>query len=73
MARILVKNGFEILRVFSVRNRYPIYYWTGMAPIPTAIKHRLVPKLRNSALGSRAMAWSAGNLGIVGCFKPEKT
>jgi SAM-dependent methyltransferase len=72
MARIFVKNGFEILRMFSVRNRYPVYYWTGMAPIPAAIKHRLVPKLHNSALGRRAVAWNAGNLGIVGCFKPEK-
>lgn len=72
MARILVKNGFEVLRVFSVRNRYPVYYWAGMAPIPTGLKHRLVPKLRNSTLGSRAVAWNAGNLGIVGCFKPEK-
>jgi SAM-dependent methyltransferase len=73
MARILAKNGFEILRVFSVRNRYPLYYWTGMAPIPSGLKRRLVPKLRNSSLGRRALAWNAGNLGIVGCFKPEKT
>ena len=73
MARILAKNGFEILRVFSVQNRYPIYYWTGMAPIPSGLKHRLVPKLRNSTLGRRAVAWNAGNLGIVGCFNPEKT
>jgi len=72
IARILAKNGFEILRVFSVQNRYPIYYWTGMAPIPNGLKHRLVPKLRNSALGRRAVAWNAGNLGIVGCFNPEK-
>lgn len=72
MPRILAKNSFEILRVFSVRNRYPIYYWTGMAPIPAGVKHRLVPRLRNSALGRRAVAWNAGNLGIVGCFKPEK-
>ncbi len=73
MARILAKNGFEILRVFSVRNRYPISYWTGMAPIPAGLKRQLVPKLRNSALGRRAVAWKAGNLGIVGCFNPEKT
>ena len=72
IARIFVKNGFEVLRVFSVRNRYPVYYWTGMAPLPTGLKQRLVPKLRNSALGRRAVAWNAGNLGIVGCFKPEK-
>jgi SAM-dependent methyltransferase len=72
MARILRKNGFEVLRVFSVRNRYPIYYWTSMAPIPAGLKHQLVPRLRNSSLGRHAVAWSAGNLGIVGCFNPEK-
>ena len=73
IARIFAKNGFEILRVFSVRNRYPIYYWTGMAPIPAGLKRRLISKLHNSALGRRPVAWNAGNLGIVGCFKPEKT
>src|SRR5579872_4855170 len=31
MSRILAKNGFEVLRVFRVSNRYPIYYWTNMA------------------------------------------
>jgi len=73
MARILAKNGFNVLRVFPVRNRYPIYYWSGMAPLPSGIKGRLVPRLRNSALGRLALAWNAGNLGIVGCFNPEKT
>ena len=73
IARMFAKNGFDVLRVFSVRNRYPIYYWTGMAPIPSAMKRRLVPWLRNSALGRLTLAWNAGNLGIVGCFNPEKT
>jgi hypothetical protein len=73
MARILAKNGFEVLRVFPVRNRYPLYYWSGMAPLPSAVKRRLVPRLRSSAMGRLAVAWNAGNLGIVGCFNPEKT
>jgi SAM-dependent methyltransferase len=73
MARVLAKNGFEVLRVFPVRNRYPIYYWCGMAPVPSGVKRWLVPRLRGSRLGRAAVAWNAGNLGIVGCFKPVKT
>ena len=73
MARILAKNGFDVLRVFRVRNRYPIDYWTRMAPLPAGLKSRLLPRLRNSTLGRLTVAWNAGNLGIVGCFNPEKT
>ena len=73
MARLMAKNGFEMVRVFSVRNRYPIYYWTSLAPLPRGVKSRFVPKLRGSRLGRATVAWNAGNLGIVGCFKPVKT
>jgi SAM-dependent methyltransferase len=72
MARILAKNAFQVLRVFPVLNRYPIYYWGGMAPLPSGIRRALVPRLRNSVLGRFPVAWNAGNLGIVGCFNPEK-
>jgi len=73
MARILKKNGFEVLRVFPAENRYPIYYWSSMAPLPFALKRWLIPKLRKSRAGRWPVAWKAGNLGIVGCFKPEQT
>jgi len=73
MARLLAKNGFERIRVFGVRNRYPVYYWTSLAPLPNALKVPLVPKLHDSRLGRATVAWNAGNLGIVGCFKPVKT
>jgi SAM-dependent methyltransferase len=69
MSRILAKNGFEVLRVLAVRNCYPISYWASLAPLPSGLKRRLVPVLRGSALGRCAVAWNAGNLGIVGCFK----
>jgi len=73
MARVLARNGFDLIRVFGVRNRYPIYYWTSLAPLPNFVKGPLVPKLRGSRLGRATVAWNAGNLGIVGCFKPVKT
>jgi len=66
MARLLGKNGFEVKRVFPVRNRYPIYYWASMAPLPAGVKRWLIPKLRGAQLGRAPVAWHAGNLGIVG-------
>jgi 2-polyprenyl-3-methyl-5-hydroxy-6-metoxy-1,4-benzoquinol methylase len=66
MGRMLAKNGFKVLRVFRVRNRYPLHYWTSLAPLPSAFKRGLLPILRHTALGRIALSWNAGNFGIVG-------
>jgi SAM-dependent methyltransferase len=65
MARIFRKNGFQVLRVFSVTNSYPLYYWCRMAPLPANLKRKLLPRLKQSRLGRTILPWKAGNLGIV--------
>lgn len=65
MARIFRKNGFEVLRVFSIRNSYPLYYWCRMAPVPASLKRKLLPRLKQSRLGRMILTWRAGNLGIL--------
>jgi SAM-dependent methyltransferase len=66
MAQMLKKNGFEVLRVFGVHNRYPLHYWLSLAPLPNALKQSLLPTLRRSRAGRIAVRWKAGNFGIVG-------
>ena len=66
MTRILAKNGFDVLRVFGVRNRYPLRYWTSLAPLPTALKTRVLATLQRTRLGRVPISWNAGNFGILG-------
>lgn len=66
MTRLLQKNRFEVLRVFPVRNRYPLYYWLSLAPLPGSLKRRVIPGLRQTAVGQVPLSWRAGNFGIVG-------
>lgn len=65
MARILEKNGFEVLRAFPVRNRYPLHYWLSLAPLPAGLKRRAIPLLRRAGLGGLPICWNAGNFGIL--------
>jgi hypothetical protein len=65
MARIFRKNGFEVLRVFPVRNEYPLAYWCKMAPLPSWLKTRLLPAVKRSRCGRWIAPMRAGNLGIL--------
>ena len=65
MRRIFLKHQFEVLDVFPVRNRYPIYYWCHLSPLPSVLKRRLVSVLRASRVGRCSLAWQAGNLGLL--------
>jgi SAM-dependent methyltransferase len=61
IARIFTQCGFEVERVFAVRNRYPLSYWAKLAPLPAAFKS----VISNSVVGRIPLSWSSGNLGIV--------
>lgn len=65
VVRIFSKNGFEVLRVFAVRNAYPLAYWCKMAPIPAWLKSKLLPAMRGSRCGRWIVPMEAGNLGIL--------
>jgi SAM-dependent methyltransferase len=65
MVRLFQKNGFEILRVFPVRNEYPLAYWCKMAPMPAWLKVRLLPAVKRSRYGQWIVPMRAGNLGIL--------
>ena len=65
MRRIFEKCGFVVQEVFSVRNTYPLSYWTKLAPLPRALKSPLLSLLDSVALGQIAVTLRAGNLGII--------
>jgi hypothetical protein len=71
MRRIFSKRGFDVLNVFPVKNRYPLYYRRQMAPLPAVRKGRLVRYPRRSPLGRRTLSWQAGNLGLIA--RPPRT
>jgi SAM-dependent methyltransferase len=57
--------GFLVQEVFTVRNTYPLRYWTKMAPLPRVMKGPLLSWLTRSRLGALALTISAGNLGLI--------
>lgn len=71
IAHILSKNGFEVVRVFAVENRYPFHYWCKMAPFPASLKQKLLPRLKQSRLGRITIPLKAGNLCAVARRPPD--
>jgi len=65
MSRLLSKHGFEVLRVFGVRNRYPLHYWLSLAPLPSRLKHSIMKMFQTSHLERFPLSWNAGNFGIL--------
>jgi SAM-dependent methyltransferase len=65
IARLFEKNGFEVIEVFGVRNKYPLSYWWQLLPAP-AWAHRAVTKaLGVTRLGRMPVGANFGNMGII--------
>ncbi len=60
--RLFERNDFDVLRVWRVANRYPLWYWAQLAPLPNFMKRLIVRTLR--AWGGTARL-SLGNMAIV--------
>ena len=65
MRHIFEKCGFLVHEVFSVRNTYPLSYWTKLAPLPRVVKSPLLSVLASVPVGKIPITLSAGNLGII--------
>ena len=64
--QLLVRAGFREVSVRSLWNRYPLYYWTKLLPIPNRIKRPLLSVLKRSALGAVPISLPPGNLVCCG-------
>jgi SAM-dependent methyltransferase len=67
LATALARAGFGGVEIRSFANRYPLHYWTRLAPLPQRLKRALYPRLRASSgwggrLGRLELEASVGNL-----------
>ncbi len=58
-------NGFEVVDVFGVTNRYPLGYWAYLAPLPQPLKRWFLSFLKVTRLERIPIAINPGNLGIL--------
>jgi SAM-dependent methyltransferase len=63
---LLERAGFERIETRRLVNRYPLAYWTRLAPIPAGAKRRLLAALDRSRVGRLPLSLPAGNLVAVG-------
>jgi SAM-dependent methyltransferase len=63
---LLGRAGFEEIRVARVTNRYPLRYWTKLAPIPVGVKRRVLPTAERSRVGAVPVSIRPGNLVATG-------
>jgi SAM-dependent methyltransferase len=65
IARLFERNGFEVVEVFGVRNRYPLSYWWQLLPAPRGVHPAVAWFLGATGLGRLALSANFGNLGII--------
>jgi SAM-dependent methyltransferase len=65
LKKIFEQNGFRVIEVFDVKNRYPLSYWVRMLPFPKVIKPPILLFLNITRLGILPIAIKAGNIGII--------
>jgi SAM-dependent methyltransferase len=68
---LLSRAGFTEIAAQSIRNRYPIAYWTRLAPIPRALKSPLIAQLERGRVGRTAVSLPVGNLVVTGTRAPS--
>jgi SAM-dependent methyltransferase len=68
--RLLERAGYKHVQVAPLWNRYPLYYWMKLSPLPEGIKCALLSLAHTSRIGKLPVALPAGNLLCVG-FKED--
>ncbi|PIZ98431.1 MAG: hypothetical protein COX77_04570 [Candidatus Komeilibacteria bacterium CG_4_10_14_0_2_um_filter_37_10] len=62
LTRMMTEAGFQVLKVFSVKNNYPLSYWLSMSPLP--FKKQLINFFTKFGLLNKLINLNAGNVGI---------
>jgi len=63
--RLFERNGFKVLAVGGVRNRYPLSYWARLAPLPRRVKQAMVYTLTLGFWRRWTLTANLGNLYLV--------
>lgn len=66
LENIFKKHGFNNLKVFNVKNTYPLNYWIKLFPMPNLLKSFTLKAFDITKIGLLPLTLSAGNIGIVG-------
>lgn len=65
IVKLLNKVGFKDVRVFTLKNRYPLSYWVRLFPMNDAMKKRLSNRIRDSRIGDMMIEIDVGNVGVI--------
>jgi SAM-dependent methyltransferase len=63
---LLDRAGFTSIEIRPFANRYPLRYWTRLAPLPGGAKGRVIAGLDRVRLGAVPVTVPVGNLAAVG-------
>lgn len=67
--RLLDAAGFAQIELRRVINRYPLYYWAKLFPLPRALKRSVIDVLKSLPFPGVPIPLPAGNLAAIG-FRP---
>lgn len=70
LKKIFYNQGFKKIKVFDIKNKYPLGYWVKMIPIPISLKKYLLNILKFTGLERIPVAIKAGNIAII-AFKDK--
>lgn len=65
LKQLFKKNKFKNIRVFDIKNTYPLSYWLRMTPLPKIVKNYLLLLLKKYKLFDFSFSLKAGNIGII--------
>jgi SAM-dependent methyltransferase len=63
---LLERSGLLDIRVRGIRNRYPVSYWTRVAPLPRVVKRGALAMLDGGRMGRISVSLPVGNLVVMG-------
>jgi hypothetical protein len=63
---LLERAGYKHVQVGLLWNRYPLYYWIKLLPLPDRIKGALLSLAHTSRIGKTLVSLPAGNLVCTG-------
>ena len=63
--RLMKRAGFKDIKVFTIKNRYPLKYWIKLLPLPFISKKRMIHFFENSTAGNKLIGINVGNVGII--------
>lgn len=65
IVRLLKKSGYQDIKVFTLRNKYPLKYWVRLFPLPERVKKIIMCKAEKSSWGKLEIGINVGNVGVI--------